>query len=341
MVLPLTGQIILLREYHGETISCAQSGLRGWGEPCGIDDDYAYIFLGSVLSATKISDTEMRLQLIPHEVFLGNAASQLTVTTNQGACLPQIAVGDEWLFYLQRDDKTHQLLLAYGSPSEPVADAQQDIAILRRLAAMTDSGLIQGTVGREVQDTEDGVGSTTWVPVPNHKIVAKRKSDGVEYSALSDSDGNYEFEPLPTGSYDLSANTEPGLWAEEGPAKVGPKSCTAFQLELHTDGRISGHVKFADGKPFKIYPWVAIVSEDGDRSQSFPVDDNGYFQAKGLEPGRYLVGVGIEAQTGSLEWQSRIYYPGVRTKDEATVIELHTSEKRTNIDFQLPESLRR
>ena len=139
-VSPVSGQIIEDREYHGKRIMCVLSGLRGWGSTCGIDDNYAYIFLGSVNSATEISDTEKRLRLVPHEMFLGNAASQLTVTTNQGACLPEIAPGDEWLFYLQREEKTHALVLAYGGPSKPIVDAQQDIATLRRLSAMVDLG---------------------------------------------------------------------------------------------------------------------------------------------------------------------------------------------------------
>jgi hypothetical protein len=31
-----------------------------------------------------------------------------------------------------------------------------------------------------------------------------------------------------------------------------------------------------------------------------------------------------------------VYYPGVRTREEAIIIELRPNEKRTNIDFQLP-----
>jgi len=31
-----------------------------------------------------------------------------------------------------------------------------------------------------------------------------------------------------------------------------------------------------------------------------------------------------------------VYYPGVRTKEEATIIELRPNEKRANVDFQLP-----
>jgi hypothetical protein len=333
----VSAQIMEDRVYRGKTITYMLSGLQGWGSPCGTDGNYAYIFVGSVQSATEISETEKRLQVTPEEMFLGDAASRLTITTNQGACLPEILPGDEWLFYLWRDDKTKELMLGYGSPSQPIADAQPAITRLRRLAAMTDLGIIAGYVTRPVWHDDDKY--LDYLYPPNHKIVAQRESNGAEYSAVTDSDGDFEFEPLPAGPYHLSANTAKGLWAEEGPATVHSRGCESFAFELHADGEISGHVKSADGKPFKIHPWVEIKAVDGGRdSKSSYVDDHGYFEARGLEPGRYLVGIGIRAEPNAPEWQSRVYYPGVQAREKATVITLGKAEKRTNIDFQLLSS---
>jgi hypothetical protein len=83
----------------------------------------------------------------------------------------------------------------------------------------------------------------------------------------------------------------------------------------------------------------SIAAADGRESKSFYADEHGYFEARGLEPGRYMVGIGIGAQRDSREWRSRVYYPGVRIKENATVIELGKAEKRTNIDFQSPNSV--
>lgn len=335
------GQIVEEREYRGKTIWCALSGLSGWGSPCGTDGNYVYIFVGSVLSVTEISETERSVQLTPHEVFLGDDASQLEVATNQGACLPELVAGDEWLFYLYRDDKTNELVLSYGSPSAPVAEAQSAVERLRRLAAMTDSGIVIGSVQKGEKFDHDGLRGTEYFDVPNHKLIAKRTSDGAEYSALTDVHGNYELGPLPVGSYHLSANTTEGLWAEDGPTTVHPRGCTSYQFELQVDGRISGHITSDDEKPFKIHPWVAIVSVDGSHSESTHVDDHGFFEVRGLEPDRYLIGIGIQAEPNTPEWRSRVYYPGVRTKEEATVIELGKAEKRTNIDFKLTKAVSR
>ena len=86
-----------------------------------------------------------------------------------------------------------------------------------------------------------------------------------------------------------------------------------------------------------MHPWVQIVSVDSDFFRAAYVDAKGYFEAKGVKPGRYVVGLGIRAGTGYFsDVPTPIYYPGVRTKEQATIVELRPGEKRTNIDFQLP-----
>ena len=67
------------------------------------------------------------------------------------------------------------------------------------------------------------------------------------------------------------------------------------------------------------------------------VDADGNFEARGVGPGRYLVGLGIRAGSDYFsDVPSPIYYPGVPSKEQATIVELRPAEKRTHIDFQLP-----
>ena len=69
-----------------------------------------------------------------------------------------------------------------------------------------------------------------------------------------------------------------------------------LEVPKETDGSISAHIGSADGKPFLVHPWVQIVSVDEDRYMSAYVDADGYFEASGLEPGRYLVGLMSDAR---------------------------------------------
>lgn len=215
-----------------------------------------------------------------------------------------------------------------------MADTGEAIALLRRLHRMTDSGVITGNVQTTL--FHDDYGRDTgaeYISAPNHKVLAKRLSDGIEYSALSDSDGHYEFQSLPSGKYHITPNKPPGLWAEDGDTDVSPGSCTQINFELSADGQISGHVTSADGRPFDVTPWIEVQSDDPHFSWSTPLDDQGYYQLHGLPAGRYLVGIGITSEPTTPEWHSRVYYPGVHSKELAAPVDIGKAEVRSDIDF--------
>jgi hypothetical protein len=86
-----------------------------------------------------------------------------------------------------------------------------------------------------------------------------------------------------------------------------------------------------------VHPWVQIVSVDDNWWHLAHVDANGYFEVRGVGPGRYVVRLGIRPGTGYFsDVPTPVFYPGVRTKEQATVIQLGRAEKRTGVDFQLP-----
>jgi hypothetical protein len=282
---------------------------------------HARIFTGTVKSATEVGDIHKRLQLIPDEVFLGDSIGEVTAVTNQACLHTEIDVGQKWLFYLDpAQEIPDQLVLGYDGPSKPIAEAQSDIAMLRHLSKLTDSGILIGHVGH-----------------PGHKVVAKRLSDSAEFSAIASDTGDYEFELQP-GAYHLSANTKRGLWAPETETFVHKQGCIHVDLWLHTDGRIAGTVTNTEGKAAR-YVQVAIVPVSPP-AQSFTVtaDGQGHFEVGGRKPGQYLVGVGVLAPVDSVEWKSRIYYPGVPTQEQAKIINLGDGEWRTDIDFKLLSS---
>lgn len=328
----ISAQIFEIHQHHGKQITCMRSGLMGFAMECGLEADYEYVFEGLVLSVAEISETEMRLQLKPEEVFLGTPTGELTVTTIQGACFPDIHVNDKWLFYLRRDEKSHALLLIYGSPSAPAKEAQKEIALLRQLMPMTNAGIVKGNVTRVVREAtmDDNV------PVPGHKIIAKRLADGIRYTTSANKNGEFDFEPLPIGSYELTANTVRGLWAESGTIDVSPRSCSNVWFDLTPDGRIAGHLRVANGKPIKNGQIVVVPESnpDGEFTSEF-TDDQGYYEFHGLWPGRYLIGLDFHPDSES---SPDVYYPGVKSRDKAVVIDLGQAEQRLNIDFQLRHS---
>jgi hypothetical protein len=321
---------------------------------CGTQG-YTRVFTGTVRSAVDVSETETRLELIPDEVFLGDT-SELVATVDKG-CLPntgpKIKAGDRWLFYVRprrrwnvetRLVDTEGLEVAWDSPSEPISDAEDDIATLRHLAGLTDKGILSGNVVR-IGATVDTLNPTA---VPNHKMVVKDLRSGIEYTAFTNMNGHFELE-LPPGPYDVTASTKQGLRDAEpfvpdpidlqysfgGNARVRRGGCTEMAFRLLVDGKLAGRVTTADGRPAS-FAKIAIVPISPVHPQfTVDADENGYFEVSGRQPGRYLLGVGLLAQFDSTEWKSRVYYPGVRTREKAKVIELGVGEWRSDLDFQL------
>ena len=325
-----SAQIVEGRQYKGHDVTCVHSGIvRTNGLDCGTEG-YVRVFTGTVKSAFDIGETDKLLQLIPDEVFLGDPASEVMAVTNQACLHHEIVAGQRWLFYLHRNTKTNGLVLGYDSPSEPIADAQDDIARLRHLRTLGDSGLLVGTLTRIVSKNP-----WKFSRVPNRKIVVRRASDGAELTSETDGNGHYELE-VPPNSYSVSANSAEGLWAPETNTSVRKGSCVAVGFLLHTDGRISGTVTTSDGKPAR-YAQIQIVPVSAE-DQFFTVTAgaDGRFEVGGREAGRYLIGAGVAAKASTVQWQPSTYYPGVPNKEQANTIELSEGHWHADIKIKLP-----
>jgi len=352
MVPSLSAVIVEIREYHGKQVSCLHSGLMGVAKGCGTAR-FARVFTGIVRSSFEVGDTDKRLEIVPDEVFVGDS-SEATAITNQACLHTDIQAGDKWLFYLYRDPKSDALVLGYDSPSKPTSEAEDDISMLRDLGHLKNTGILIGTIERlEVTEKETPVPSVSVkvvAPLANHKVVAKNVASGAQYTTYTNEKGYFKFE-MPAGTYDVTTAAEYGLRqvedfrSMEGSVSVQNGECLerdfgvrpAADFKLPTDGIISGHLGSPDGKPFTVHPWVQIVSVDSEFFRNTYVDAEGNFEAKDVKPGRYVVGLGIRAGTGYFsDVPTPVYYPGVRTTDQAAIIELRPNEKRTNIDFQLP-----
>lgn len=339
----LSAEIIETREYHGKKVECIFSGMSstgGW--ICGTEG-YARVFTGTVKSVTAISDTDRRLELIPEETFLG-PATEVTATVNQ-ACMPQnqaeIQAGDRWLFHLQSpwhpnqvaQGEQEEFVLPYGGRSGPLdsASVQEEVSTLRHLARLTETGVITGNVTRTVMEKQE----LKLVPVSDWALTAKSASTGLEYGALTDSNGHFEIE-VPPGRYDVTANTQQGSWAPDRDPPVSKRQCVDVDFPMSTDGGLSGTVTAADGRPAANVQVAILRISPWDQTLIVRTDAQGHFEVRGQDPGRFIVGEGL---LDTIRWRLRVYYPGVSSKEQAIPIDLGNGESRRDIDFkQLPSA---
>ena len=328
-------QIIGTFEKDGKTVTCMHSGLMSDLNDCGAQSDwYTYVFVGSISRITPAKDDEKKIQIIPEEVFHGEPASPLTVLTSQAPCLPDLAVGDRWLFFLRKQDGKAITLDFYGNDSRPVAYAQAQIKTLRRLQTIGDFGILRGKVVRG--------GYLERKAVPNARVVARRASDNTQFVATTDSDGHYEFPPVPPGEYNLTADPVGLFQVDKGWADVTRGSCWHVTLSRSPHAELGGHVRRSDGPPLPEVD-ILIMREDEEWFTTAKADERGYFHVDSLQPGKYVIGINLP---GAPAWKvgggagagldippASLYYPGVQSRSAALAITLAGDEKRDDIDF--------
>jgi hypothetical protein len=319
-----------------KTTFCVHTGWMSDLKDCGVRDDwYTYVFVGSISSVVPAADDEKTVQIHPEEIFHGKPPSLLTVLTSQAACLPKLAVGDRWLFYLRKDKDKPIVLDYYGNDSLPVAGAKEKIATLRLLETIGDRGILRGNVwkGDPIQGK----------PVGHALVVAQAEAGNLRFATTSDANGRYEFPPLPAGSYKITAHRVGSFRPEDASVDVSRGSCGDLTLTRDPHAQIAGHVRHPDGSPVA-EAQALLISVDESWWSTLEVDANGYFVYESLRPGHYVVGVRLTrppspntVSGGTPSPEASLYYPGVQNRSAAAIIALRTDEKRDNIDFAVPE----
>lgn len=331
-------QIIDIRKVGDKTITCMHTGLMSDLNDCGARSDwYAYVFIGSISARTPASNDEEILQITPEELFYGNPSTPLTVLTSQGACLPTLAVGNRWLFYLRKENGKPIVLDYYGNDSRPVESAQEEIETLRQLKGIGESGIIRGSVERGRFGDRKAV--------PGAQVLAARKSDNAQFFAETDANGHFEFAPLAPGTYKLTVDPIGSFRPDDSGVDVKSGSCWNVTMSRSPHARISGHLRHSDGSPAPGVP-VLIIDADGSGFNTIESNTDGTFSSDGMTSGKYLVAINspdaprwkISACGGVCEIPpGALYYPWMHDRADALVIELSEDEKRNNIDFTVPK----
>src|SRR6185369_4741299 len=175
--------------------------------------------------------------------------------------------------------------------------------------------------------------------------------DGEERShnrALTDIDGNYLINNVPTGDY-LVYPVAPELVVESDQRVTitAGETIRDINFAMVHSGAITGRITDADGQP-RIKATVSVVrvepESDYERHKFafFRTDERGIYDASGLRPGKYKVSVGqpvprqipmpnIPGYTQKIFRQT--FYPSVTDPEKATILEVTESSEIKDIDI--------
>ncbi len=327
-------QLIGVKQYNGKTITCMHSGLSSDLKDCGVKAWwYTYVFIGRIMSIAPAPGGEKTLEIDPVEIFHGDLQGPLTVTTSQVGCLPPLSVGARWLFYLRKEKGKPIVMDYYGNDSLPVAEAQERIKTLRRLQVIGNRGIVRGMVRRG-----DYISGS---PVADATVVARGGPGDERYFASTNKDGNYEFPPLPAGSYKVGLEPIGGFEPASTDLDVSRSSCWDLALERYPHGRVSGYVRYSDGRPVK-GARVILVGPGSSGYIVTGVDTTGLFQFDHVKAGKYVVGVRLPGGSARKSTNSNsflppasLYYPDTQHRSDAEVINMRTDDKVGNINFTI------
>jgi hypothetical protein len=333
----LEGQITEIRGdlQGGDFYTCSVSGLKGMGSDCGTKYD-EMVFTAEIVSIVPAPDDEYRLTLRPETIFKGSPTLGMDIFTAQRKCLPAMKTGDSWLFSLYRDRESKELVVNYGSRSGPVSGEREQIDFLHKLAGLETAGLVKGRAYSN-QETEDGEEQK---PLEHHVIIVTRAGDGQKFKALTNGKGDFEFDPLLAGKYDVDPNTKAGLWTMwSGEIEIEAHGCTDFDLDFQVDGQIAGKLIFPAGVDPST--WEVEV-KPADNAGVIPAatwtDSEGRFTLHGLSPGKYVVVFEKTEKREGPNLQVDLYAPGTPDRVNAQVFDIGKATQVEDIEFIVPRS---
>lgn len=202
-----------------------------------------------------------------------------------------------------------------------------------------------GSISGKVTFKNKGVASILVIAIDTNYRDAEERSHN---RALTDIDGNYLINNVPTGDY-LVYPVAPALVVENGQRLTinAGETIRNINFAMVHSGTITGRITNADGQPL-IKETVSVVrvepESDYERHKfaSFRTDARGIYQAFGLRPGKYKVSVGqplpreipLPGIPGFVRKILRqTFYPSVTDPEKATLLEVTESSEIKDIDI--------
>jgi len=307
------------------------------------------VFTGVVTNVTWSEDKKQRLSqttLVVERGFRGASGQVVLTGTVLSSCHYNFTVGQRYLVYAHRNaDGT--LGTGACSGNKLLADAQEDLDYAEHLPPPGSGGRIFGRVRLIEQDLLDRRESRDKYPAG--VAITVRDSSGAALELQTDGQGQFEAAGLKPDKYSVSmdAPATARVYYEPTTIELKDRACVPVYVSYQSDGRISGRIVDASGRPASKV-WVSAFPSKFTTKKEYPevsmqtkiTDADGRYEIGPLPPGDYQVGVNVE-------WPARLespypptYFPGVVARAGAETITVREGDVR-RASFVLPQKLSR
>lgn len=302
--------------------------VRDVGRPGGKPYEVSYVRLSVGESFKGIAEKEVRMRQ----------------GTGGGDCSFVFDKGETYLLYASYDAEDGLYDTNICTRSRPVAYVADDLDYLRGLPGSAGTTRLAGMLVRV--DYADGPVQPPGL-LSGIKVVAE-DTQGRRFEAATDVNGFYKFTGLTPGRYKVRPELPAHLslaYGGEGGVELPAGGCVTSDFLTRTDGRISGILLDAEGRPVADTTVDLVPSEfaasvnDRKVGRFKQTDREGRFEFTELTAGTYLLGVNIrQPPTGDLPFP-RTYYPGAGDAAGAKAFEIGTGEKLSDLVLRLPPRL--
>jgi Carboxypeptidase regulatory-like domain/Tissue inhibitor of metalloproteinase len=333
--------LVVPREIHA--CSCA-----GSGSPCEAYGKASAVFTGIVTGGSLIlikdGDEEYQQQKVSfaiEESFRGVEGAQTEVITGLGDsdCGFDFERGKRYLVYAYRSEQDKRLYTSICSRTRALSEANEDLKYLRGLSSASPGVHIYG----EVQKIAGSWSQSK--PMAGVKV----NIDGEKRQAetVTDFMGHFSIAGLPGGAYKVKISLPQGVTSNypEQEIEVADRGCARVHFGVLSDGRLSGKVLDANGKPAS----VAAISihkvpeknsepslENGNHSDTVYSGKDGVYEFKAIPPGRYAFSIRYDGNSRTERPYPYAYHPGVKDIDQAISVRIGEGERIEKYDLVLP-----
>jgi 5-hydroxyisourate hydrolase-like protein (transthyretin family) len=324
------------------------------GPACAAYWKVAAVFVGRVESIANVTGkgpgrflSSRQVRLTVSEAFNGVSGKTIDVTTGSGGgdCGFAFRQGGEYLVYATRDEATGGLLVSVCSRTRDLSQAADDLAYIRAVAA---GGTVPGRIfGDVVLATRVIGGGPSREPRPLTGVGIRLDRDGQSVRVATGDDGRFVAEGVGPGRYTASLELPDGLYADGWPQEIelrSASSCAELHATAFADGRVSGRVVDAAGRPvagltIELTVPAAIDKPFGAERLRDLTDSEGRFEIVHVPAGRFIVGINTQPAPDGRVVEPRVFHPGVTALQGSTRVALRASERLTLGDFVLPKNV--